>query len=412
MMNQALKSALSNFTRQGTELLIGGVTMSSLAKQHGTPLYICDKDIIIKKYQQLRNHLPKNIKIYYAVKANPNMEIIRLMGDLCDGFDVASAGETERVIQTGISPDKISFAGPGKTFAELQYSIDQQIGGLSIESEQEFEHIRSISKQLGKTANVFVRVNPDFDLSQSGMKMGGGPKQFGVDSERVPALLKAIHKEKAINYKGIHIYAGSQNLVADEILKNFERILEYATFLTQETGIPIKSLNMGGGFGIPYFAHDHELDVATVGKGLAKQLKQYETKINNNSFILELGRFPVGESGVYLTKILYKKMSKGQIFLITDGGMHHHLAASGNFGQSLVRRPMPITVANKQGNQTEKVYIAGPLCTPLDTFGLVELPQAKEGDLVCVFNSGAYGLSASPVNFLSHPLPKEVVIGG
>ena len=409
-MNKALKSALTNFTKQGGELAIGGVTLSSLAEQHGTPLYIYDKNIIKKKCQTLRATLPEKIKIYFAVKANPNLEIIQLMGELYDGFDVASAGEAEQVIQAGITSDRISFAGPGKTVAELQYVIDQQIGGLSIESEQEFEHIREICKKFGKTANVFVRVNPDFDLSQSGMKMGGGPKQFGVDSERVPDLLKAIKNEKLVNFKGIHIFAGSQNLSADALLQTFEKILEYTVSLVEKTSIPLKQLNMGGGFGIPYFAHEQELDFTAVGRGLKKLLKQYGPQLGNTSFIIELGRFLVGECGVYLAKVLYKKMSMGQVFLITDGGMHHHIAASGNFGQSLVRRPMPITVANRQRAPTEKVHVTGPLCTPLDTFGFVDLPEAQENDLIAVLQSGAYGFSASPQLFLSHPVPKKIFV--
>ncbi len=409
-MNLALDSALANFTHQGSELTIGGVTLSSFAEQHGTPLYIYAKDIIKKKYQVLRESLPKKLKISFAVKANPNLEIISLIGKLYDGFDVASAGEAERVIQAGISPDRINFAGPGKTVSELQYVIDQGIGGLSIESEQEFEHIRTICKQLGKTANVLVRVNPDFDLPQSGMKMGGAPKQFGVDSERVPELLKAIKNEKIIHFNGIHIFSGSQNLFSDQLLKIFEKIMEYAVSLVEKTGIPLKQLNMGGGFGIPYFAHEKELDLSAVGLGLKNLLKQYAPSFRDTSFNIELGRFIVGESGVYLAKVLYRKISKGQVFLITDGGMHHHLAASGNLGQSLVRRAMPLTVANKQGYPVEKVHVVGPLCTPLDIFGFVELPQAQEGDLVAVLNSGAYGFSASPLNFLSHSLPKEIVL--
>ena len=409
-MNQALKSALSNFSFRNGELIAGGVPLASLAEEHGTPVYIYDTDIIRKKCQALRDHLPRNLKIYFAVKANPHAEVIRLLGDLCDGFDVASSGEAERVIQAGIDPEKISFAGPGKTLAELRYSIDEKIGALSIESEREFDHIRTICKRHQKTANVIVRVNPDFDLSQSGMKMGGGPKQFGVDSERVPALIKAIKKEKSVLCNAIHIYAGSQNLSADQLLEQFEKILEYSASLVAQTGIHLTHLNMGGGFGIPYFAHDQELDLASVGQGLEKQLNRYGSKLGNTSFIIELGRYLVGESGIYMAKILYKKISKGQMFLVTDGGMHHHLAASGNFGQSLVRRPMPITLANRQDERTEKVHVTGPLCTPLDTFGYVELPRAQEGDLVCVLNSGAYGFSASPIGFLSHPPPKEVIV--
>lgn len=409
-MNRALKSALANFSIQGHELVTGGVSFSSLAAQHGTPLYIYDRDIIKKRCRLLRDTLPGNLKIYFAVKANPNLEIIRLMGELYDGFDVASAGEAERVIKAGIDPDRISFAGPGKSVAELQYVIDRQIGGVSIESEQEFDHIRTICKQLGKVANVFVRVNPDFDLSQSGMKMGGGPKQFGVDSERVPELLKAIKNENLVNFKGIHIFAASQNLIAHALLQTFEKILEYAVSLVEKTGISIEKLNMGGGFGIPYFTHEQDLDLASVGLGLKKLLKHYGPLLGNTSFIIELGRFVVGECGVYLTKVLYRKISRDHVFLITDGGMHHHIAASGNFGQSLVRRPMPITVANRQGAPTEKVHVVGPLCTPLDTFGYVDLPEAREGDLIAVLNSGAYGFSASPQLFLSHKSPKEIMV--
>ncbi len=409
-MNHALKSALANFTRRGSELVVGGQTVSTLAEQYGTPLYIYDKRIILQKCQVLREALPDNLKIYYALKANPNHEIIQLMAGLYDGFDVASAGETERVIQAGITPDRISFAGPGKTVSELRYAIKQQIGGLSIESEQEFEHVGSICRQLGKTADVFVRVNPDFVLSLSGMKMGGGATQFGVDSERVPELLRAIQAAPLLNFKGIHIFSGSQNLSADELLRMFENILDYVVYLVEVTGISIDTLNMGGGFGIPYFAHEQELALHSVGQGLKRLLRQYRVKLKNTSFIIELGRFLVGECGVYLTRILYRKISRGQVFLVTDGGMHHHLAASGNFGQSLVRRPMPLIVANRLGGPVEKVHVVGPLCTPLDSFGFVDLPEAQEGDLVAVLNSGAYGFSASPQLFLSHPAPKEIIV--
>lgn len=408
-MNYALKSALANFTKRGSELVVGGETVSTLADRYGTPLYIYDKRIILQKYQVLRDALPDNLKIYYALKANPNHEIIQLMAGLCDGFDVASAGETERVIQAGIAPDRISFAGPGKTISELQYAIKQQIGGLSIESEQEFEHVGAICRQLGKTADVFVRVNPDFGLSQSGMKMAGAT-QFGVDSERVPELLKAIQDAPLLNFKGIHIFSGSQNLSADELLRLYENILDYAVSLIEVTGIAIDKLNMGGGFGIPYFAHEQALDLLAVGQGLKRLFRQYRAKLKNTSFFIELGRFLVGECGVYLTRVLYRKISQGQVFLVTDGGMHHHLAASGNFGQSLVRRPMPLTVANRLGGPVEKVHVVGPLCTPLDSFGFVDLPEAQEGDLVAVLNSGAYGFSASPQLFLSHPAPKEIII--
>ena len=408
-MNLALKSALTNFTTRGSELFLGDASLSELARSHGTPVYIYSEEIIRKKHQALRKSLPDNLQIYYAVKANPHPQIISLLAGLYDGFDVASAGEIERVMSAGFPGAMISFAGPGKTLSELHYAVEHGIV-ISVESEQEFGHIKTISTHIGKTANVAVRVNPDFDLSQSGMKMGGGPKQFGVDSECVPTLIKAMAEAETVRFMGIHVFAGSQNLNADVLLQTFEKILEYAVFLTRETGIPLRHVNMGGGLGIPYFAHENQLDLAVLGTGLEELLSKYTPLLGSPKFIMELGRFLVGECGVYLAKILYRKMSMGQVFLITDGGMHHHIAATGNFGQSLVRRPMPITVVNRQGGALEKVHVVGPLCTPLDTFGYVELPEAREDDIVAVLQSGAYGFSASPHLFLSHPAPKEIVI--
>ena len=408
-MNLALKSALANFTTRGSELFLDDVALSELARRHGTPVYIYSEEIIRKKHQALRKALPDNLQIYYAVKANPHQQIISLLAGLYHGFDVASAGEAKRVIDAGINPEKISFAGPGKTPSELHYAVEHGIV-ISVESEQEFGHIKTTSAHLGKTANVAVRVNPDFDLSQSGMKMGGGPKQFGVDSERVPTLIKAMAGAETVRFMGIHVFAGSQNLDAHVLLQTFEKILEYAVSLTKETGIPLRQVNMGGGLGIPYFAHESPLNLAALGAGLEKLLSKYTPLLGAPKFIMELGRFLVGECGVYLAKILYRKMSMGQVFLITDGGMHHHIAATGNFGQSLARRPMPITVVNRQGEALEKAHVVGPLCTPLDTFGYVQLPEAREGDIIAVLQSGAYGFSASPHLFLSHPAPKEIII--
>jgi diaminopimelate decarboxylase len=416
-MNLALNSALSNFKQHNGELLIGGRTISSLAQEHGTPLYIYDRAVIKHRCQTLRGTLPENLQITYAIKANPNIEIIRTMGAYYDGFDVASQGEMEKAIDAGIYPEVISFTGPGKTINELHFAIEHNIGSISVESERELEHIQSICKTLGTScktlgtsARVLIRVNPAFELSQSGMKMGGGPKQFGIDSERVPALIKRIISDNLVQFDGVHIFAGSQNLNADQLLQTFKKILEYASDIRSSTGTHIKTLNMGGGFGIPYFVHEKDLDLAAVGNGLANLLNTYGEKLTGTIFKIELGRFLVGECGIYVSRILYRKISHNQVFLITDGGMHHHLAASGNFGQSLVRRPMPMTIANKLNAPLEKVHIVGPLCTPLDTFGFVELPSAEEGDFVVVLNSGAYGFSASPLQFLSHKPPKEVIV--
>ena len=389
--------------------MLGHVALSELTRRHGTPLYVYDAKIIRKKYSQLRAALPDNLQIYYAVKANPNHEILQIMASLYDGFDVASRGEAKRAIDAGVRPENISFAGPGKTTEELLYAVEHNIT-LSIESRQEYRHISRICTETGRTATVVIRVNPDFELSGSGMKMGGGSKKFGVDSELVPDLIKDIDNQDMVAFKGIHIFSGSQNLQAEELLKTFEKIVEYAVELQSETGVVLQQLNMGGGLGIPYYAHEQELDIEKIGTGLKKIFKKTSSELRHTVPVIELGRYTVGECGVYLSRILYRKESRGEIFIVTDGGLHHHLAATGNLGQSLVRRPMPVTVANRQGSPLEKVHVVGPLCTPLDSFGFVELPESREGDIVAVLQSGAYGFSASPQLFLTHPVPKEVTV--
>jgi diaminopimelate decarboxylase len=356
-------------------------------------------------------HCQMTSKIYYAVKANPNIRIIRELGGLYGGVDIASKGEMIRAIEGGIKPEAMSFAGPRKSIEELRFAIKYKIGTISVESAREIEHIREISRQLNAAVNILIRLNPAFELAKSGMKMGGGAQQFGIDSERVPPLIKSLACDEHVHFSGIHIFAGSQNLNAGAIIEAFHSILRYAENLAAEIDRPLSIVNLGGGFGIPYFEKDEELDLRQVGDGLARLLEASRKRLPQTQFKIELGRYLVGECGLYVCKVLYRKLSRGQVFLVTDGGMHHHLAASGNFGQKMVHRPMPITVANKLHHPTERANLVGPLCTPLDTFGMnLELPRAEEGDLIAVFNSGAYGYSASPLGFLSHEPPEEIIL--
>lgn len=410
MTNFARESALSRFGQRNGELLIGNRSISDLAEEYGTPLYIYDRGCLAWRYQTLCRALPSELKIYYAVKANPYKEIIRAMGQYYDGFDIASQGEMERVIRAGISSSRLSFAGPGKSSGELRSAIEHDIGSISVESEREIEIIRSICESLDTKSRILLRVNPPFELSQSGMRMGGGPRQFGIDSERLPMVIERIRRDDRIQFEGIHIFAGSQNLEAYQLVQTFGKILQYCAEIAVALNVALPRIDMGGGFGIPYFAHERDLDLDAVGIGLEGLVADYQRKLPSTTFVLELGRFLVGECGLYLTRILYRKVSHDKVFLVTDGGMHHHLAASGNFGQSLVRRPMPLITANRLNDPVEKVSVCGRLCTPLDTFGTIDLPKAMEGDLIAILNSGAYGLSASPTGFLSHEPAKEVIV--
>ena len=391
-------------------LQIGGMPLTELARRVGrTPFYAYDRDVIARRVQQLRLHLPGSVHLHYAIKANPMPELVQYLAGLVDGLDVASAGELKLALASRTDPGSISFAGPGKTDVELEQAVAAGII-VNLESEGEMERLATIAAATGKRPRVAVRVNPDFELKSSGMKMGGGPKPFGVDAERVPAMLCRIGELK-LDFRGFHIFSGAQNLRAEAIAEAQQKTVELALRLSQHAPAAVRLLNIGGGFGIPYFPGDQPLDLATVGANLGKVLRGLPTQLAQAQVVVELGRYLVGEAGIYVCRVVDRKISRGHVFLITDGGLHHHLAASGNFGQ-VIRKNYPVVVGNRvRGTARERVSVVGPLCTPLDVLGEnVELAQAGVGDLIVVFQSGAYGLTASPIAFLAHPAPAEVLV--
>lgn len=401
---------LSQFSVQDDCLQIGGLSLSRLAQRVGTtPFYAYDRQKITERIMLLRQHLPSEIHLHYAMKANPMVAVVQHLASLLDGIDVASMGEMEVALDTTMSPERISFAGPAKTEAELSCAIAAGVV-LNMESEQEMEHIASLGENLGICPKVAVRVNPDFELKSSGMKMGGGSKQFGVDAERVPAMLARIGALK-LGFEGFHIFSGSQNLKAGDIQEAHKKTLQLAIRLAKHAPMPVRLLNIGGGFGIPYFPGEQVLDMASVGENLHRLLPAVKQQLPESQIVIELGRYFVAEAGVYVCHVLERKVSRGQVFLITNGGLHHHLAASGNFGQ-VIRKNYPVVVGNKvQGCEREVVSVVGPLCTPLDLLAdQMEMAKAEANDLIVVFQSGAYGLTASPTAFLSHPAPKEVLV--
>ena len=388
-------------------LQIGGIPVTQLAARVGmTPFYVYDRTLISARVAELRTHLPAEIHLHYAIKANPMPDVVQHLAVLVDGLDVASAGELDIALALRTDPIRISFAGPGKRDRELEQAIEAGIT-VNIESEGELERIAKIG---GTRARVAVRINPDFELKSSGMKMGGGPKPFGVDAERVPDMLARIGKLR-LDFKGFHIFAGAQNLRADAIHEAQRKSIELAIRLAEYAPSPVRLLNIGGGFGIPYFPGEQRLDTAAVGAGLERLLPEVHSRLPEAQVVLELGRYLVGEAGIYVCRVIDRKVSRGHVFLVTDGGLHHHLAASGNFGQ-VIRKNYPVVIGNRVvGREREMVSVVGPLCTPLDLLAdNMEMAKAEVGDLVVVFQSGAYGLTASPVGFLSHPAPAEVLV--
>ncbi|WP_320065728.1 pyridoxal-dependent decarboxylase, exosortase A system-associated [Micromonospora sp. RTGN7] len=404
-------SAPIGFTATGDQLTVGTVPVERLAARvGGTPFFAYDRRLVSERVAEVRAALPPDIRLSYAVKANPMPALLHHLSSLVDGFDVASAGELRHALDTPMPAEQVSFAGPGKTTDELTRAVAAGVL-IELESAGELARLRQVGKTLGIQARVALRVNPDFAVRASGMRLGGGPQQFGVDVESVPDLLPELAVDE-IDFYGFHVFAGSQNLHAENICEAQRRTVDMILTLAELTPAPIRYLNLGGGFGIPYSARDQPLELAPIGENLADLL---DTRIRPNlpqaRVAVELGRYLVGEAGVYLTRVVDRKTSRGKTFLVVDGGLHHQLAASGNFGQ-VIRRNYPLAVATRfDAAPEETVTVVGCLCTPLDLLGNdVSLPRAEPGDLIAIFQAGAYGLTASPTAFLGHPPPTEVLL--
>lgn len=392
------------------ELVVAGQPVWHWIERAGpTPLFVYDKALLTERREQLRAAMPEGLSIHYAVKANPFGPLLAHMAGLVDGFDIASGGELAMAREAGMAADRISFAGPGKDDGELEFAITTG-ATLNLESAGEMRRALAIGERLGRAPRLAIRVNPDFDLKGSGMKMGGGAKPFGIDAAAVPTLVRDILASGA-EWRGFHIFAGSQALSAEAVVETQARTIALAERLAEEADAPVPHCNLGGGFGIPYFPGDEPLDIVAVGAALGAALANPPAALSDTQFAIELGRWLVGEAGVYLTRIIDVKQSHGETFLVTDGGLHHQLAASGNFG-TVVRRNYPVAIANRfdETPWDEAQSVVGRLCTPIDRLAeKVALPRAEVGDIVAVFCAGAYGASASPSMFLGHGPARELL---
>lgn len=409
----AVHAPMTRFAVRDGELVVGGVGLSRLAARVGaTPFYAYDRSLLDARMAELRAALPAAIGVHYAIKANPFPALVHHMAGLVDGLDVASGGELAIALNAGCPPPHLSFAGPGKSRRELEQAIAAGVL-VNVESAREVRELADISARTGWAARVALRVNPDFELKSSGMRMGGGAKQFGVDAELAPELLKEIVAQ-GLAFEGFHIFAGSQNLRAEAIVEAQRLSFELALRLSADAPCTPRIVNLGGGFGIPYFPGETPLDLGPIAANLDTLAGEAARQLPGVQFVLELGRYLVGEAGIYVCRVVDRKVSRGQVFLVCDGGLNHHLAASGNFGQVL-RKNYPVVIGSRMHDTdpvaSETVSVVGPLCTPLDLLAdRMALPQAGPGDLVVVFQSGAYGASASPQGFLGHPTVREVLV--
>lgn len=401
------------FRSAGHELLVGGVPVSRFAAEYGTPLFVYDQHVLDRKWAVLRRTLPPEFAVSYSVKSNPNPAILKHFLAKGCGLEIASAGEFHQALRAGCPPERMLFAGPGKTEAELELVLAHGIGEIHVESLLEVERVAMMSRRLGVQARVAVRVNPSAEAQGGAMRMGGKPAPFGVDEESLDVVLDRLLSDPAIEFRGLHLFTGTQILDHAILVCQYRKALEIARRVATRLQRPLHTLDFGGGLGIPYFANEHELDMASLREALFALMAEIKGEMcfAETQFMVEPGRYLVGESGIYVTRINDIKVSRGKKFLIVDGGMHHHLAASGNLGQ-VIKRNFPVALLNKlEAEPAETVDVVGPLCTPLDVLAReVHLPSAQVGDLVGIFQSGAYARTASPLGFLSHLSPAEVLV--
>lgn len=409
--NHGYGLAESLFEIRGNDLCVGGLTVRDIVSKAGSPAYIYDGGQMRRAYRRLAAALGDFASIFYSAKANPAVPVIRLFLAEGAGVEIASLGEYRAAVAAGAAPERIIFAGPGKRRQELEAVIEGGIGEIHVEGLDEIDRIRAI----GRPVRASIRVNPVPDIQAGAMRMGGKATAFGFDEEDLETAVAALAAAPNIELAGIHVYGGTQILDAAALIAAWRHAIGLAARVARMTGRPLRTIDLGGGLGIPYYAGDTPLDLGAVAAAVPEltALMQSEPLLAQARAIVEPGRFLTGEAGLYVSDINAVKQSRGTRFLVLEGGMNHHLAASGNLGQ-IIKRNYPVVAPAHMAKEPDRpATVVGPLCTPLDTLAReTALPDLSAGDLVAVLQSGAYGLTASPVGFLSHPPPVEVLVEG
>ena len=392
------------------QLVISGYTVEDLiAEAGGTPAFIYDNNIIGGQVARFRAAMPDGVALFYSVSANPNEELLTFLGRYVDGFRVVSGGELARLKHARLAGIPITFAGPGKRDAEIEAGI--AIGAtISIESEGEAGRILAIAASLGVAPKVAVRVNPPFTIEGGKVSFGAQPSPFGVDAGAVPALVETLAGAGA-DWRGLHVFAAAQCLDQSALIDAHRAIVRCAGDIADVLGRPIPELNLGGGFDVPCFDGDQQLDIYELANALHQTLREAPELLATTRISMELGRWLVGESGVYLTRVLDRTESCGHTFLTTDGGGHHFLRATGCLLER-GRGNYPIAVANRFASAAEEeVTVTGCLATPNDVFGdEIMLPRAEPGDVIAIFAAGAYAMTASPTFWESRPPAHELLV--
>lgn len=399
-----------NLTIRNNKTYLRGICLEDVAHQYGTPFYLYDLDEIFDKIREIRNAFGSDIKLYYAIKANSNLELLKAIREKVDGLDISSYGEMEQSLLAGYSPKQLSFAGPGKTYEELDKAIKNGIGIISVESLREMEDITKLSFSLNTKVDIAIRVNPTLIIKEFAIKMGGQATQFGIDEEKLDEAVVYLNSNRDhLNFMGIHVYSGTQCLNEEAVVKNVNNVLEIAKKVEDLYDLGCSWINLGGGFGVSYH-DDQKLNIQKIAEGLKKAIENYRRVTRGNpNIIFELGRYLVTEAGIYVAKVVSVKESRGKLYCILDGGMNHHLAASGNFGQ-ILKKNFPVKNLSNPVGEPKSCNLVGPLCTTLDIMGRdISVETPRIGDLIAFLNSGSYGFTSSPLLFLGHQTPMELL---
>src|SRR5215203_332615 len=397
--------------REG-EFAPSGVPISEIAREYGTPFYLYHGETIVERVRRVREAL--GTEVSYSVKANPSLGLCQLIAREKEaGAEVASSGELAVARAAGFEPEDIVFAGPGKTDDELRRAVDEGIFAVNVESLGEIDRLAAIAGEAGKSIGVGLRINPEAQLMGSGMRMGGTVGQFGMDQAELGEAVQKTLSHHELTLRGVHVYTATQVFEVEPLLEHCRNILEISLEAADLAGHHLEMIDFGGGFGVPYFEKMSEFDLDGFADGFRELLSSYrqDPRLAGCRFLFELGRYLVADAGVYVTRAVEVKETRGKTFVVTDGGMNHHLTATGNMGQ-VFRKAYPLlNLTRMSGMPEEEVAVAGPCCTPLDVFGNnIPLAAPETGDLIGVFYSGAYGYSASNLGFLSHPAPAEVLL--
>ncbi len=386
--------------------------LQTASERFGTPTYVYFEDVLRERARLITRAFADTFEISYAAKANPNRALLASIHPLVATLDVSSGTELEMGIEAGFAPEAITFSGPGKTRAELE-AIARYRGVCSIvESLEEAAELEAIGAAHDTTIPILPRINPTHLPKGFGVGMAGRPSQFGIDEEEIDQALAAILRMPHLRVVGFHVYAGTQCLNAGAIAQNLISTAQLFLRLIRSFDLTPEHLVFGSGFGIPYTANDTPVDLDVVAEQCRGALEELtsDPRCEDARLFLELGRFLVGPAGYFVTQVRRIKETRGRRIAICDGGMNNHLAACGHMG-SVVHRNYPMLRLGADHGPAQPYDLFGPLCTTIDHLALAQaFAGLAAGDLVCVGSSGAYGLTASPLYFISHPHPHEVLV--